>query len=93
MVVEDGRIQRALYLGDARAGYTPGQAVRKRTPMRVTVPGLFEFIEKKLRRGNAAFFKVKYDDKAGYPLRFEYDDPALKGEEIRIELKNIKRLE
>lgn len=93
VVVEQGRLRRALYLGESGAGYSPGQSVRKRTPLRVTIPGLFQFMEKRLRRGNSVHFKIKYDTTYGYPTLFEYDDPALKGEEIRLQLKDFKRLE
>jgi hypothetical protein len=92
VVVEEGRVRRALYLGEPRGGYSRGQAVRKRTPLRVSVPGLFEMIDKRFKSGNPAHFKIKYDDKLGYPLKFEYDDPALKGEETGIELKDFRRL-
>lgn len=92
ITVREGKLRRAVYLGQRKEGYAPGQAVRRRTPLRVSVSGLFETIEKRLKSGNPAHFKIKYDDKLGYPLKFEYDDPALKGEESKIELKDFKRL-
>jgi hypothetical protein len=92
VVVEEGRVRRALYLGERRSGYSRGQAVRKRTPLRLSVSGLFEMIDKRLKSGNPAHFKIKYDDKIGYPLQFEYDDPAQKNEEIRIQVRDFKRL-
>lgn len=91
IVVEEGSLRRAVYLGESRDGYTSGQSVRKRGPLRVTMPGLFKFIEQQLKRGNAAEFKIKYDDKTGHPLRFEYDDPE-SDKPARIEVKDLKRL-
>lgn len=92
IIVREGRVRRAVYLGERKDGYSPGQAVRGRTPLRLSIHGLFEMIERRLKTGNPAHFKIKYDDKLGHPLKFEYDDPALKGEETRIEVKDYKRL-
>lgn len=92
ITVREGKLRRAVYLGQRKEGYAPGQAVRRRTPLRVSISGLFETIEKRLKSGDSGHFKIKYDDKLGYPLKFEYDDPALKGEESKIELKDFRRL-
>lgn len=93
ITVREGKLRRAVYLGQRKEGYAPGQAVRGRTPLRVSIHGLFEMIEQRLKSGNPDHFKIKYDDKLGHPLKFEYDDPALKGEETRIELKEFRLLD
>lgn len=95
IVVEQGRLRQAVYLGEGADGYSSGQAVRKRSPLRVTMPDLFRFIEQKLRRAgdNGADFKTKYDAKTGHLLRFEYADSESKDGKARLEVKDFKRLE
>ncbi len=90
--VRDGKLRHAVYLGQPREGYTQGQPVRRRTPLRVTIDDLFERIEKQLKIGNAPYLKIKYDDKSGYPVQFEYADPARSAERFKILLKDFKPL-
>jgi hypothetical protein len=91
ITVRGGKVRSAVYMGAPRDGYSVGQAVRKRTPLRVSIDGLFERIEKQLRTQNPAHFKIKYE--AGvYPVRLEYDNPALNNEESLILIKDLKRI-
>jgi hypothetical protein len=90
--VRDGKLRHAVYLGQPRNGYAQGQAVRGRTPLRVTIDGLFERIEKQIKIGNGPYLKLKYDAKNGYPTHFEYADPARSGEQFKILLKDFKLL-
>ncbi|HEY3487212.1 MAG TPA: DUF6174 domain-containing protein [Gammaproteobacteria bacterium] len=92
IVVRGDKIQRTVYAGSPRDGYSYGQAVRRRTPLRITVPKLFQYIEKQLRIHNHSYFKIKYDATDGHPLRIEFDDPALKNEESLILVEKLQRL-
>ncbi|HEX5056324.1 MAG TPA: DUF6174 domain-containing protein [Gammaproteobacteria bacterium] len=92
IVVEDGKLRRTFYAGGPRDGFVKGQSIRRRSPLRVTVDGLFEVIEKRLKISSPAQVKIKYDDKLGYPALFEYVDSSLKDGHAKIELKNFKRL-
>lgn len=93
IIVRGGKVRRTVYVGNPRNGYSPKQAVRRRTSLRTTIPDLFELIEKKLRTFDNSHFKIKYDDKQGHPIRFEYDDPQHKGEETLIVVKDFKHIE
>jgi hypothetical protein len=90
IVVANGKLKRAVYLGEPRDGFSRGQSIRRRSPIRVTMDGLFEMIEKRLKITPAT--KIKYDDKLGYPVLFEYADSSLGGGHAKIELKDFKRL-
>src|SRR5687767_9198835 len=61
IVIEEGKLRRAIYLGEAEDGYSQGQKVRKRSMLRVSIPGLFEMIERQLKLG--AVTTLKIDDK------------------------------
>jgi hypothetical protein len=93
VTVRGGRVRSAVYAGEPRDGYSLGQAVRKRTPLRVSIDGLFERIEKQLRTGSPEHFKIKYDKTGSYPVQFEYNDPGIQNEEDLIVIKDLKILE
>jgi hypothetical protein len=92
ITVSKGKVKTAVYMGAPKDGYFTGQAVRQRTPLRVTIPGLFDLIEKRLKHLNPAHFKIKYDETGSYPVQFEYNDPAVKNEEDLVVIKDLKLL-
>jgi hypothetical protein len=79
-------------MGEPKDGYFPGQAIRRRTPLRLTINDLFELMEKRLRRYNPAHFKIKYDGTGSYPVQFEYNDLGIQNEEDLIVIKDLKLL-
>jgi hypothetical protein len=92
ITVRNGKVKSAVYMGAPKDGYSPGQAVRRRTPLRVTIPGLFDLIEKRLLHLNPAHFKLKYDKTGSYPVQFEYNDPGAQNEEDLVVIKDLKLL-
>jgi hypothetical protein len=90
ITVRNGKVKSAVYAGEPKDGFLPGQAVRRRTPLRITIPGLFGMIEKRLLHLNPAHFKIKYDETGSYPVQFEYNDPGARNEEDLVVIKDLK---
>ncbi len=92
ITVRKGKVKSTVYMGAAKDGYFPGQSVRQRTPLRITIPGFFDLIEKRLKHLNPAHFKIKYDETGSYPVQFEYNDPGVQHEEDLVVIKDLKLL-
>jgi hypothetical protein len=91
IIVKNGRIRRATYLGEARDGYFPGDILHIETPLRRTIDEIFEVLESTIRRASSeAIIRVEYDSELGFPSIIEYDNPHWHHDESRLVVTNFR---
>ena len=63
-----------------------------RTPLHITMPQLFEWIEEELRQHPTANFNLEFDSFDGHPTRFKYVEPSVTDSWMTIVVDEFKRL-
>ena len=73
-----------------RASYLDPPVVR--SPLHITIPRLFDWINEALKRYPTANFRLDFDPVDGHPMRFEHDDPAVHDDQEVIVVEDFEHL-
>jgi hypothetical protein len=73
-----------------RASYLDPPVVK--SPLHITIPRLFDWIDDALRRYPVKNFHLEFDPIDGHPTRFEYDDPAVHDDQTAIVIEDFEHL-
>ena len=91
ITVRHGKIKRAIYLGEPRDGYRPGDSVTISTRLRSTIDELFDDLEHTIRYATEnTDLKVDYDGEYGFPTLISYDRPDWEDEQSRLVVSDFK---
>jgi len=63
-----------------------------RSPLHITIPRLFEWIEQELRQHPTANFTLEFDSFDGHPTRFKYVEPSVNDVWMTIVVEEFERL-
>jgi hypothetical protein len=75
VIVRDGRVERAIYEGEARDGFSFGDEVREKNGLERTVEDVFSNAEKIVSGSPPGTYRVEYDSQFGYPTLIDYQNP------------------
>jgi hypothetical protein len=89
--IRNGKIESAVYLGEVRDGYRPGDLVKIPTNLKRTVEQLFDDLERTILKATSnTKLQIEYDNKYGFPALVAYDRPDWHDDQSRVVVLKFK---
>jgi len=91
VIVKNGKIAKAIYVGEKRDSYFPGREVHERTDLKATIDELFSRAQNVIKSSSDAPYKIRYDKNYGYPYCIDVRNPPYTADaQYRIVIDGFK---